>query len=112
MNVQGLDINRTKIIRKIRNKQIGKILKMSDLDVILLQEVTEAQMEDLQPFLINYEVFHQVHANRQAKDGVAVCLKKDKFDKSTMTEHGFQYDGYSRNQKKENIWVHYLLKLD
>ena len=62
----------------LRQPYIAAMLSRIQLDVYLLQEVDEAQMEQL-GLDEDYFVHHCTHPNREAGDGVAVLLHKSRF---------------------------------
>lgn len=62
----------------IRCPAIGNILSASALDVFFLQELGVKELEDLRPFLAEYDVHHLIHPGRTAGDGVAVLTRRER----------------------------------
>jgi hypothetical protein len=74
--VEGI-YGRTKSNWPDRAPEIGDRLLKGGLDVYLLQEVGQAQLDDLQPYVSQlYELRFAAHPGRGAKDGVAVLVRK------------------------------------
>jgi endonuclease/exonuclease/phosphatase family metal-dependent hydrolase len=64
-----------------RAPHIANMLARSNLDVYLLQEVDEEQLAGLVSSggLSGWDVHHCTHPNREARDGVAVLLRRQSF---------------------------------
>lgn len=91
----------------LRGPAITRILLHSGLDVCFLQEIDAHQMEhDLMSGYGGassshrledlYQCIHFVHPNREARDGVAVLLRKDRFvvEKSKMLPYEARFEQY------------------
>eukprot|EP00854_Cymbomonas_tetramitiformis_P019464 gene19464-23273_t len=63
-----------------RMPALGDIFQRNLLDVYLLQEIGEEMLQDLRPYINEYSIAYFTHPLREAQDGVAVLLRKERFD--------------------------------
>lgn len=77
---EGIDKVTKKSNWNQRCARIGEILESNALDVYLLQEIGEAQLNDLKPYIADaYALIHFTHPARTARDGVAICCRRSTF---------------------------------